>query len=271
MADKKFIPDSDSDFACMARVFAGTIAENPGCYHLSASDAELISRKVQAFRDALVQAIRPGTKTKITVLAKDRARAAAEAVVRKYANEIRVSDKISHIDKMKIAVRERPRRLQRRKCPMQPPYLRFAGTENGARAVHLLEFKEQFTAASRAKPFGAVRLELFMGLVGPGERVPVEPEVQSGRAWYLRSYTANPIRVEVPALDEPRLVVYWGRWADATGAVGRFSQTAVARVEGWGASEAASEVEEEASPKPAAAKLKKVKAAQQGAALKRAA
>lgn len=30
----------------------------------------------------------------------------------------------------------------------------------------------------------------------------------------------------------PMLVLYWGRWADATGAVGPFSRTCVARVEG---------------------------------------
>jgi len=29
------------------------------------------------------------------------------------------------------------------------------------------------------------------------------------------------------------LVVYWARWADATGEVSRFSETCVARVEGW--------------------------------------
>ncbi len=28
-------------------------------------------------------------------------------------------------------------------------------------------------------------------------------------------------------------MVYWGRWADATGEIGRWSQTVTARVEAW--------------------------------------
>ncbi len=31
----------------------------------------------------------------------------------------------------------------------------------------------------------------------------------------------------------PMKVVYWARWADATGGVGPWSKTCVARVEGW--------------------------------------
>src|SRR5690606_2900595 len=41
------------------------------------------------------------------------------------------------------------------------------------------------------------------------------------------------IEVKFPIPSEPMLVVYWGRWADARGGVGRFSRTCVARVEGW--------------------------------------
>ena len=49
----------------------------------------------------------------------------------------------------------------------------------------------------------------------------------------MRSFTTNPIRVEFPMPKEPMLIVYWGRWADSTGEVGRWSETVIARVEGW--------------------------------------
>lgn len=35
--------------------------------------------------------------------------------------------------------------------------------------------------------------------------------------------------------EGPRMIVYWGRWADATGEVGPWSKRVMARVEGWGA------------------------------------
>ena len=230
MADKKFIPDSDSDFALMARNFAKQIANNPVRYLLSVSDAEIITQAVKAFRDALTLAVRVSTRTKITIMAKDDARMKAERIVRKHANQIRVNDRISHVDKMLIEVRERPRRLRRRKCPKQPPYLRYVGSEKD---MHILEFREEQFSRSKAKPFGAARLELFVDLVEPGELVPERPDNRTGRPWYLRSFTTNPIRVEFPMPKEPMRVVYWGRWADATGEVGKWSETVQARVEGW--------------------------------------
>lgn len=230
MADKKFIPDSDSNFAHMARIFAKNIANDPARYFLSADDAEKITSAVSAFRDALAVATPPSTRTKITIMDKDVARSNAERIVRKYANGIRVNERIDRTAKFVIAVRERPSRLRRRKCPKQPPYLRYVGSEKD---MHILEFREEFATRSKAKPFGAARLELFVDLVPPGESVPMSPDNRTGRAWYLRSFTTNPIRVEFPMPKEPKLVVYWGRWADATGEVGRWSQTVVARVEAW--------------------------------------
>jgi hypothetical protein len=88
----------------------------------------------------------------------------------------------------------------------------------------------------RAKPDGAVRLELFVDLVPEGEPVPKHPfERRSGMGgWYLRSFTKSPIRVEYPRpVNGSMLVVYWARWADATGDFGMFSKTCVARPEGW--------------------------------------
>ena len=231
MADKKFIPDSDSDFALMARNFALPIARDPARYFLSADDAQKITSAVGGFRDALVIATRPGTRTKIAIMAKDVARSEAERTVRKYANLSRANDRVSQVNKKLIAVRERPRRLRRRMCPKRPPHLRYRPSASGSADVHLLEFREAFAARSRAKPFGAARLELFVGLIAPGQPVPESPAPPG--AWYLRSFTTNPIRVKFPVSQEPMLVVYWGRWADATGDVGPWSATVPARVEGW--------------------------------------
>lgn len=230
MADKKFIPDSDSDFAHMARNFAFHIALDHARYYLSADDAQKITQAVTAFRDTLSVAITIRTRTKITIMVKDEARSKAERIVRKYANQIRVNDRINHVDKMVVYIKERPTRLRRRNCPRLAPYLKYIGSESNR---HILEFREAKLARSKAKPFGAVRLELFVDLVGPGEMIPLSPDERTGRPWYLRSFTANPIRVKFPLPADPMRVVYWGRWADGTGEVGPWSKTVQACVEGW--------------------------------------
>ncbi len=244
---RKFIPDADRDFALMARIFAFHVDADPARYMLSADASSIISRATHAFRDALADATRPATRTKITIMRKDAARAEAERIIRRYANLIRVNEDISHLDKMLLQIQERPKRLKRRKCPRKPPLLRFLrgeDSEHGSSpAVHILEFRDKLAAGSRAKPAGAARLELFVDLVPPGQPVPKYPGQYSGVPWYLKSFTKNPIEIEPPAPPEvmnrnspglPMLVVYWGRWADAKGEVGRFSETAIARVEGGG-------------------------------------
>jgi hypothetical protein len=68
----------------------------------------------------------------------------------------------------------------------------------------------------------------------PGEPLPQHPSDLAGaRPWYLRSFTTNPARVAFPIPSEPRLVVYWARWADAKGNVGKWSAVCQTRVEGW--------------------------------------
>ncbi len=208
----KFIPDADSGFARMARVFADNIANDPARYLLSASDAAIITQAVNAFRDALAASLWVNTRTTITIMEKDEARAKAEQVVRKYANLIRVSEEIRQVDKQMVFITERPKRLKRRKCPKRSPYLRYVGSEDG---VHILSFREEHLASSRAKPFGAARLELFVDLVPPGQPIPESPgelsgedSVAGGRPWYLRSFTKTPMRVKFPKPKSPMIVVY---------------------------------------------------------------
>ena len=105
----------------------------------------------------------------------------------------------------------------------------------GATPVHELAFHAM--DHTKARPAGAVRLELFVDLVPPEEPIPAHPGANlASRPWYLRSYTRSPIRLVPPLARMPMQVVYWGRWADSAGSVGPFSATAVAWIEGGRAS-----------------------------------
>src|SRR4051794_39052841 len=94
----RFIPDSDSDFASMAKQFADVIAKDPERYTMSDVDADLLSRKVKRFRDALAKAKMRGTRTPDTICAKDERRKEAEEIIRRLGAVIRASDQISAAD-----------------------------------------------------------------------------------------------------------------------------------------------------------------------------
>lgn len=240
MAEKKFIPDRDVDCAQMARNFSVEISRNPDRYLISTAEAAEIREAVQAFRDALAVAIRPSSRTKMTIMKKDAARKEAVRVIRRYANRIRANDAIDPLHKSVLDVRERPKRLKKRRCPQVAPSLQFLGSDDvnhsGMGGVHVIAFRTaKILAPSKAKPHGAARLELFFEFVKPGQPVPSKPDELSGWPRYVRSFTTTPMRVKhpVPAASMgPMLLVYWARWADATGEVGPWSQTLVTRIEG---------------------------------------
>ena len=249
----KFIPEADSDFALVAQhVFLSRLKLYPDQYGVTPEDVASIEAAVSAFRTALARTAHRFTRNPQMVMQKDEARGKAEAIVRRYANIIRANPDVTDTNKRLLRLKVRPKKLRRRRCPTSPPRLQFLGSVDGVAGgltpgsgsgVHVLAFRDynecvaiqassEIGMVRRAKPDGAVRIELYFDMVPPGEPVPRLP---GERGWpkYLRSFTRNPIEVEFPVPSEPMLLVYWARWADSSGEVSRWSRPCVARVEGW--------------------------------------
>jgi hypothetical protein len=247
------VPSADSDFALTAYAFAHHLAEHTAACGVTAEQVAEVAEAVSEYRAALAKTLHRRTRTQDMIGRKNAARRKAEEVVRRVANIIRANPDVPHFHKKVLRLKERPKRARPRKCPKRPPVLRFLGSGDGialaagtggGSGVHVLEFRDVADGfrpdggiPRRARPDGAVRLELFVDLVPVGEPVPRGPldRVRSGRGWpwYLRSFTRSPIEVEFPLPAAPMLVCYWGRWADSAGDVSRFSNTCVARLEGW--------------------------------------
>jgi hypothetical protein len=228
---KKFIPDGDSDFACMARHFANLINRDPSRYLMSADDAKAIAEAVVVYRDALAKNTQRFTKSRQTVVLKDEARRRAEQLIREAGNFIRTSSKIDSLAKQLARVNPRPEKLRKRSVPQTPPTLSFADDRvpysNTADGTHVIRFRDAFGKdSSNAKPAGAHCLELYYDLVPPGEPIPAFPGQRTGgHKLYLRSFTRSPLTIKYPKCDQPMRIVYWGCWADATGEQGPFSAT----------------------------------------------
>lgn len=249
MADK-FIPNGDVRFRDMATSFARAVAADPERVGLTRGDADEIATAVGAFQTALMLALQPSTRTQITAMERDAARAAAERVIRRHANVVRANPRVSAADKLALGLRVRSSRPTRRACPQTPPVLRFVGIgslpatpmsrrDPLASHAHVLHFCEELGSGTSARPAGAARVELFVEQVREDEPIPRHPgELSGGRPWYIGSFTRNPMRVAFPVPPSPRLIVYWARWAGATGDTGPYSTTCIARVEGWAMSAA---------------------------------
>ena len=229
---RKFIPNGDEDFAVKAEAFARTLLEAPERFDVPRGEAEELDAAVKAYRAAL-QACRFGQRSQAATRAKEDAREVAERIMRRLGHSVRLNKRLDAASKVLLGVRERTARPKVTPCPQEPPRLRFVRAlhESGASPMHELSFHS--ADFKRARPEGAVRLELFVDLIAPDEPVPAHPGANhGGRPWYLRSFTRSPIVLAPPMPRVPMRVLYWGRWADSAGGVGPFSATAAGWIEG---------------------------------------
>jgi hypothetical protein len=221
----------------MARVFATTIGNKPSRYAVSETDCATLSQRVREFRDALAKAMSRSTRTPSATSLMKEARQRLEEIVRRLGREIRANGRIADGDKLLVRIKPPKKKLSKREGPFAAPYLSYMGTPNRAgpnSGLHQLHFSEAYAFINKSKPNGAVRIELFVDLVAPGQPIPQFPgQYLGGRPWYLRSFSRSPFKVRHPMPPVPMLVVYWARWADARGNVGPFSQTCVTRSEGY--------------------------------------
>lgn len=228
---KKFIPNGDSDFAVMAELFARGIADDPTTYGLSPDDSAVLTSTVSRFREALTAASYGG-RSSVATARKEAARGEAEVLIRRLAHSIRANPKIDAIARMSIGMRERSASPKVEHVPYEAPELYFqrAIHQPGNAPEHELTFG---TKDRKPKPAGATRLELFVDLI-PADAHPntyYTPETRT-RPIYVRSYTKSPIRIVPPMADRAMRVVYFARWADASGEVGPIGKPAMGWVEG---------------------------------------
>ena len=232
----KFIPNGDSEFATMARVFADNVERRRATYEVAEDECACLVRQMKEFRYALAVWKNPRTSNNAARYRKLDARRALEEIVRRVANQIRANPRIDLAAKKLLKIKERPKRLGKRVVPFAAPYLHYMGYPPKAGPTcgyHRLSFTEGFTLINQSKPNGAVRVEIFADLVPQGQPIPQFPgQYLGGRPWYLRSFSRSPCKVKHPMPPVSMLVVYWARWADAHGNVGPFSQTCIARPEG---------------------------------------
>lgn len=234
MSDQ-YIPGSDTEFKNLLNRFAKAIAEDREGYEVSQVDCDILIEAAEKFDAAYKAAANRHTTSPQMTATKRAARTVAEKIIRRLVKNIRSNDRISVHHKIRLQLHEEKTRSMKRDRIFTAPDLTFVKAHHdssGASPMHELRFKDS-EGFYKARPEGAVRLELFVGLVAPGAMIPTSPaDVQGRSAWYLRSYTKSPVILVPPIARVPMHVFYWARWADSLGNVGPFSKPAKGWIEG---------------------------------------
>jgi hypothetical protein len=216
-----YVPRANDAFKDWVTAFAGIIAGNPAVYGLAPAEAETLAQWAQRYVQAYDVAQQERTRTKVTIRERDELRAAITPLFTGYAQRIKLNDGISDPDKIAIGVRPRRRSRSRRSCPASSPTLNFIAAYA---AVDRLHFGDSTTSDSRAKPYGAERLELFVAYGDSGDS---PPSIDDAR--YLGSVRRNPIMVHRDPAQGDRPRTYWARWAGHNDDVGPWSLPASTR------------------------------------------
>jgi hypothetical protein len=212
MAD--YLPSTDSGLCGWALNFSTLITANPSTYGLMASDATAIAGVVNAFDAALTRATEPATKTKATVGAKDSAKAAMVAVLRHYAQSIKLNDGVTNEEKIALGLTIDDTHPTPLPAPSTQPMCSIVAATP---LQHALRFADAGTPTRRAKPEGVIALELHYFI---GEPAPVSPDASGGTTKFYGLATKQPFAVTHNPVDVGKTATYYARWITRTGLVG---------------------------------------------------
>jgi hypothetical protein len=208
-----YIPKADAAALAWMKNFRDLIGRNYATYGLDAGDAQAVRDAVDPFEAAYATAQAPATRTRPNVAAKDAARRAAEATCRRYAQMLRTNVALTAQQKTALGLSVG----SASHGPIAPPDTSPLLTIIAATPLaHTLRYADAAAPARRAKPAGAMQLQLHRA-VGPA--AAKNPE----QAAFYRAFTRQPLEVTFSPADQGQVATYFARWATRTGAVGPWS------------------------------------------------
>lgn len=208
-----YIPATDSGLNAWAINFDSITAVDFLALGLTAPEAAAITAATAAFSAALTAATDPGTRTPVTIAAKNTAKAALLATVRPLAQRIAINPAID--DETKVDLGLNPRTTL--PTPIAPPTTFpvidiLAATPGQIK----LQYRDSETPDTKAKPYGVVHLERWVTI---GTTIAEDPSA----AVYFGPATKSPDFLTFSAEDAGKIATIFGRWVNRNAAVGPWS------------------------------------------------
>ena len=209
-ATPPYIPPRDADFENWFNNFSTLLTASPTTYGLLAGDATTVAALYSAWNAAFVLATNPGTRTSVTIAAKDVARVNATVVVRPYAQRISVNPAVANSDKVAIGVTVR----STVPTPVPPPTtFPIIGLLALTPGVFQYSYKDSSLGPTKAKPFGAIGMEVSVGFSATGS-LPVSGTVSYG------TVTKSPNFFDTTG-EAGKTMSFYARWVTRSGPNGQ--------------------------------------------------
>jgi len=211
MATTPYIPARETDLVDWADNFAALITASPGTYGLAAPDAVIIQTAVNNWDAAYAAATNPGTRTPVTIAAKNTSKLAMLPIVRTYASQIRINPGVDNSDKIDLGLNL----PNNNPAPIPAPATTAVLTIISATPLrHTLKFRDEVASpTSRAKAPNAIGCEIWVGISTIGLVDPASCK-------FYGTAVKVPFFVDYDVADVGKVATIFGRWSNRAGSVG---------------------------------------------------
>lgn len=203
MAQPSYIPNRDTDLATWSDNFSTLITANPSLYGLLAADALTISGVVAPWLTAYSAAVNPGTRTPVTVNAKNVARSSMLVVVRPYSRQIVNNAGVADADKVDLGLNVPSASRTPIPVPMTSPLISIMAATPGGFTVRFQDPNSPST--TRSKPFGARSVQYNIGYA-------VAPIVDPADTTLAVNVSTQPFFLQTDPAQAGKIATIFARW-----------------------------------------------------------
>jgi hypothetical protein len=221
MAD--YIPQNDLEFTAWQASLIEIIDSNAADWGIPTDDFSALIAKQTIWNTAFAKASNKQNRTSADVQAKEDARVSYVKDLRGFvAQWLASNSKVSNSDRerMGLTVKSGTR------TPVPVPVTLPVGTiDFSIRLQHTIQYADEATPRSKAKPTGVHGCEIWMKIDG------IAP-VDASELSYVATDTSSPYIVNFEGKYAGKIVYYWLRWVNTRGEHGPWGSTISAMVVG---------------------------------------
>jgi hypothetical protein len=223
MSSNDFIPRSDPDFNLWQASLMTIVEPNITAWGITSDDFTALSEQQAIWTNAFAKASNKQNRTSADVQAKDDSRHEYEKDMRIFvaqwlSNNLKVSN--ADRERMGLTVKSNTR------TPAPVPDTRPVGTVDfSVRLQHTINFSDELSPRSKAKPDGVHGCEIWMKIDG-------EPPKDSSELVYQATNTSSPYTLIFEGANAGKVAFYWLRWINTRGERGPWGSTISAMVAG---------------------------------------
>lgn len=214
MSNSDFIPRSDGDFNLWQGSLMEYVALNLAAWGIPEPEFQTLTSLQTVWTDAFSKASNRQNRTAADVKAKDSARTDFEKATRAFTAEwLSNNSKVTDSDRTRMGLTVK---AGTRTAVARPSTSPVGSIDFSVRLQHTINFSDEATPRSKAKPEGVHGCEIYMKVDGDAPKDVSEMS-------YVATDTATPYVVNFDGSKGGKTVYYWLRWVNTRGETGPWS------------------------------------------------